>query len=101
PRSSVADAYVRLSEALPSFAAAEPPPGDPLPDGGGWVTAAALAEGGAALEAFLAHDEAQVVRDYGQRARPDVVATFGLHRYAWPACLLITAPWFLHRRVPR
>jgi hypothetical protein len=30
-----------------------------------------------------------------------VIAGFGLHRYAWPACLLITAPWFLHRRVPR
>ncbi len=42
-----------------------------------------------------------MVRDYGQRARPDVVASFGLHRYAWPACLLVTVPWFLHRRVPR
>jgi hypothetical protein len=30
-----------------------------------------------------------------------VVATFALHRYAWPACLLITLPWFLSRRVPR
>ncbi|MBT2413812.1 (2Fe-2S)-binding protein [Streptomyces sp. ISL-12] len=101
PRSSVADAYARLSEVLPSFAAVEQAPGEPLPEGGGWVTAAALAEGGTALDAFLAWDEAQVVRDYGQRARPDVVATFGLHRYAWPACLLITVPWFLHCRVPR
>ena len=46
-------------------------------------------------------DEAQVLRDYGTRARPDVVASFGLHRYAWPACLLVTLPWFTHRRVPR
>ncbi len=30
-----------------------------------------------------------------------MVAGFGLHRYAWPATLLITVPWFLHRRVPR
>jgi hypothetical protein len=30
-----------------------------------------------------------------------VIAGFGLHRYAWPACLLITVPWFLNRRVPR
>lgn len=30
-----------------------------------------------------------------------MVASFGLHRYAWPACLLVTVPWFLHRRVPR
>lgn len=42
-----------------------------------------------------------MLRDYGRRARPDVVASCGLHRYAWPACLLITAPWFLLRRVPR
>lgn len=56
---------------------------------------------GAALDTFLAWDNAQVLRDYGQQARPDVVASFGLHRYAWPACLLVTVPWFLHRRVPR
>jgi hypothetical protein len=64
------------------------------------VSAAELAGGGPVLEAFLAWDDAQVLRDYGQRGRPDVIASFGLHRYAWPACLLITIPWFLHRRVP-
>lgn len=42
-----------------------------------------------------------MLQDYGKQARPDVVASFGLHRYAWPACLLVTVPWFLHRRVPR
>ncbi|MEU9559205.1 (2Fe-2S)-binding protein [Streptomyces fumanus] len=101
PRSAVADAYARLTEALPGLAVTELPAGDPLPGGGDWVAAAALADGGSALEAFLAWDDAQVVRDYGQRARPDVIASFGLHRYAWPACLLITVPWFTHRRVPR
>ncbi|MFG2309825.1 (2Fe-2S)-binding protein [Streptomyces sp. NPDC048566] len=75
--------------------------GEPLPRGAGWVHAARLAEGGPELDAFLAWDEAQVIRDHGRRPRPDVTATFGLHRYAWPACLLITAPWFLLRRVPR
>jgi hypothetical protein len=64
------------------------------------VTAASLAADGPALEAFLAQDDAQVLRDHGTRARPDVVASFGLHRYAWPACLLFTVPWFLHGRVP-
>jgi hypothetical protein len=101
PRSAVADAYARLTEVLPGLAVTELPAGDPLPSGGNWAPAAALADGGAALEAFLAWDDAQVVRDYGQRARPDVVASFGLHRYAWPACLLVTVPWFTHRRVPR
>ncbi|HLL32446.1 MAG TPA: (2Fe-2S)-binding protein [Streptomyces sp.] len=99
--SAVADAYARLTEVFPGLTVTELGPGQPAPRGGGWIAAAALAEGGAVLDAFLAWDDAQVVRDYGQKARPDVIAGFGLHRYAWPACLLITVPWFLHRRVPR
>ncbi|MPY37362.1 (2Fe-2S)-binding protein [Streptomyces adustus] len=101
PLSAVADAYARLAEVYPGLTATESSGPEAAPTGGGWVGAAALADGGSGLEAFLAWDDAQVLRDYGQRARPDVVAGFGLHRYAWPACLLITVPWFLHRRVPR
>ncbi|RST14041.1 (2Fe-2S)-binding protein [Streptomyces sp. WAC05374] len=99
--SPVADAYARLTEVFPGLLVRELTEGEPVPRGAGWVGADELAAGGAALEAFLAWDNAQVLRDYGQQARPDVVASFGLHRYAWPACLLITVPWFLHRRVPR
>lgn len=99
--SPLSAAYARLTEAYPGLAVTELGPGEPAPHGDGWVRAAALAEDGADLAGFLSWDEAQVLRDYGQRARPDVVASFGLHRYAWPACLLITVPWFLHRRVPR
>ncbi|MFI9566278.1 (2Fe-2S)-binding protein [Streptomyces rishiriensis] len=99
--SAMGEAYDRLTQVLPSLTVTELGPAEPFPPGDGRVTAAELAEGGAALENFLAWDDAQVVRDYGQKARPDVVAGFGLHRYAWPACLLITVPWFLHRRVPR
>ncbi|WP_282700445.1 (2Fe-2S)-binding protein [Streptomyces sp. CC219B] len=95
-RSATTDAYTRLTEVLPSLAVTES--ADPSPDS---ITTAALAHDPTALDTFLAWDDAQIVRDYGQQARPDVVATFGLHRYAWPACLLITVPWFLHRRVPR
>lgn len=103
PGSAVADAYARLAEVFPALAVTELAAGEEAPRDGAWVTAAALAEGngGSALDAFLAWDESQILRDYEQRARPDVVASFGLHRYAWPACLLITVPWFLHRRVPR
>ncbi|MEV5434016.1 (2Fe-2S)-binding protein [Streptomyces sp. NPDC052701] len=100
-RSAVTAAYARLNEAFPGLAVTELGAGEELPRGGGWISAAQLAAGGAALDAFLDWDDAQVLRDYGQRARPDVIASFGLHRYAWPACLLITVPWFLHRRVPR
>ncbi|MCL7430201.1 (2Fe-2S)-binding protein [Streptomyces sp. YS415] len=101
PRSATTDAYTRLTEVLPSLLVTELDPADPAPTGSGWVNAAELAAGGAPLDAFLAWDDEQVLRDYEQRARPDVTASFGLHRYAWPACLLITVPWFLHRRVPR
>ncbi|MHA5053182.1 (2Fe-2S)-binding protein [Streptomyces sp. SD15] len=99
--SAVAASYTRLTEVFPDLSITELGPRDAPPSDGGWVPAARLAEGGAALDTFLAWDEEQVIRDYGQRARPDVVASFGLHRYAWPACLLITVPWFLQRRVPR
>ncbi|CAL9382817.1 hypothetical protein SUDANB6_01096 [Streptomyces sp. enrichment culture] len=101
PRSAVADAYARLTEVFPGLSVTELGPGEQAPRDGGWIAAASLAQGGAGLAEFLAWDDAQVLRDYGLRARPDVVASFGLHRYAWPACLLITVPWFLHRRVPR
>ncbi|MFF4245749.1 (2Fe-2S)-binding protein [Streptomyces sp. NPDC001822] len=99
--SPTAAAYARLAEVFPGLRAEVLADDAPMPSGAGWVGAADLAGGGAALDVFLAWDEAQVLRDYGTRARPDVVASFGLHRYAWPACLLVTVPWFLHRRVPR
>ncbi|MEX0168428.1 (2Fe-2S)-binding protein [Streptomyces sp. LMG1-1-1.1] len=101
PASPVAASYARLAEAFSGLRIEEPARGERLPRGAGWVGADELATGGPALDAFLAWDNAQVLRDYGAQARPDVVASFGLHRYAWPACLLVTVPWFLHRRVPR
>lgn len=99
--SALADAYARLTEVFPGLRVSQLDEDEQAPQGGGWVTASRLAEGGADLDAFMAWDEAQVLKDYGQRGRPDVIASFALHRYAWPATLLITLPWFLHRRVPR
>ncbi|MFJ2893413.1 (2Fe-2S)-binding protein [Streptomyces sp. NPDC087218] len=99
--SAVTGAYARLAEVFPGLRAQVLTDDETAPRGAGWVGAEELAAGGAALDAFLAWDHAQVLRDYGQQPRPDVVASFGLHRYAWPACLLVTVPWFLHRRVPR
>ncbi|MFB8034263.1 (2Fe-2S)-binding protein [Streptomyces sp. NPDC056004] len=99
--SAVTDAYARLAEAFPGLRAQVLADDETAPCGTGWVGADELAAGGQALDTFLDWDHAQVVRDYGQQPRPDVVASFGLHRYAWPACLLVTVPWFLHRRVPR
>ncbi|WKV71189.1 (2Fe-2S)-binding protein [Streptomyces sp. PCS3-D2] len=101
PGSAVADAYARLADVYGGLRVIERAAHEPSPRGAGWVGADELAAGGPALDAFLAWDDTQVLRDYGTRARPDVIAGFGLHRYAWPACLLITLPWLLHRRVPR
>ncbi|MEU9375912.1 (2Fe-2S)-binding protein [Streptomyces sp. NPDC048255] len=99
--SPVAEAYARLAEVYDGLRVIERAAHEPAPRGVGWAGADELAGGGPALDAFLAWDNAQVLRDYGAQARPDVIASFGLHRYAWPACLLITAPWVLLRRVPR
>ncbi|MFJ4682906.1 (2Fe-2S)-binding protein [Streptomyces sp. NPDC088789] len=101
PSSSVADSFARLAEVYPWLSIRELTEGEAIPEGDGWVSAGALSEGGAALDTFLAWDDTQIRRDYGEPGRPDVVASFGLHRYAWTACLLITVPWFVHRRVPR
>ncbi|CAL9370830.1 hypothetical protein SUDANB171_00856 [Streptomyces sp. enrichment culture] len=71
------------------------------PRGGpGWVRGSDLAEAGPVLEDFLTWDDERILADYGQRGRPQVVASFALHRYAWPAAVLFTLPYFLLRRVP-
>lgn len=99
--SPMAEAYARLAAVHPGLRVTEPAPGEPDPSGVDWIPVEQLASGGPALDSFLAFVDARSQRDYGRRARPDVVATFALHRYAWSACLLITVPWFLARRVPR
>ncbi|MEW2572416.1 (2Fe-2S)-binding protein [Streptomyces sp. NPDC047070] len=99
--SVLTEAYTRMTEVFPALGVTELAPGEPAPTGDGRVGVARLAEAGPEFESFLAWDDEQVLADHGRRARPDVVASFGLHRYAWPACLLITVPWFVLRRVPR
>ncbi|MFE3495350.1 (2Fe-2S)-binding protein [Streptomyces sp. NPDC059175] len=95
------EAYARLTAVFPGLRVLELTDGEETPRGNGWIAAADLAAGGVALDGFLEWDGAQLRRDYGQEARPDVIASLGLHRYAWAASLLITVPWFLCRRVPR
>jgi hypothetical protein len=95
--SATSAAYARLSAVFPGLriTAAAPPPD------GGWVCAAELARGGPAPAGFVAGDARRLTGAHGTRPRPDVAAALALHRYLWPACLLFTVPWFLHRRVPR
>jgi hypothetical protein len=95
--SPLAPSYARLAEVHAGLRVTEEPPRT----GGDWLGARQLADGGGALDAFLAGEETRILREYGARARPHVVASLAFHRYVWPACLLFTVPWFLHRRVPR
>jgi hypothetical protein len=103
--SPVAPAYRRAAEVMPALRITEltEPTGltEETPRAAdGWVRASDLAAGGEALAAFLGAEERRIAAEYGRPARPDVVASFALHRYAWPAGLLFTLPYFLLRRVP-
>ncbi|CAM5262035.1 hypothetical protein SVIOM74S_03346 [Streptomyces violarus] len=53
PPSALSGAYARLAEVLPGLAITELTAGDEAPRGGNWTTAAALAEAGPGLDAFL------------------------------------------------
>ncbi|MBP0460044.1 (2Fe-2S)-binding protein [Streptomyces montanisoli] len=100
PSSVFADVYRRLADVFPTLRVDVRDGGEAPRTGDGWLTAEELVRGGPAFEAFLGRDEEQIARDWGRAARPDVIASMALHRYAWPACLLFTLPWFLARRVP-
>ncbi|MFJ6214093.1 (2Fe-2S)-binding protein [Streptomyces sp. NPDC092296] len=90
-------AYARLAEVFPALRVEQGAPRS----GGDWVTVADLVRDPAALRRLIAVEEARGPAEYGQPLRPDVAASFALHRYAWPVCLLFSLPWFLERRVPR
>ncbi|RKN06963.1 (2Fe-2S)-binding protein [Streptomyces radicis] len=96
PTTPLTSAFTRITEVVPSLRISEEAPRR----GDGWLGGDELAAGGAALDTLLAWDDESIAADYGQRARPDVVAGFALHRYAWPVAVLFTAPHFLLRRVP-
>ncbi|NYI03281.1 (2Fe-2S)-binding protein [Allostreptomyces psammosilenae] len=98
--------YRRLADVYPGIQV-ELGPLDDLPTTAGgpasadWVRAALLAEDADTLSRQVDLDEQQAVAAYDTVPRRDVSATWTYHRYAWPLCLLFTAPWFLARRVPR
>ena len=76
--SPVADAYARLAGVFPALGIRELARSEQAPPGAGWVGAAALAAGGAALDTFLAWDNAQVAAGLRTPARPDVIASLRL-----------------------
>ncbi|WP_059011293.1 (2Fe-2S)-binding protein [Streptomyces specialis] len=93
----LAPAFARVAEVMPTLRVSEEEPRR----GDGWLRGSDLAAGGPELTELLARNDERLRAEYGVRPRPDVVAGFALHRYAWPAAVLFTFPWFLLRRVPR
>ncbi len=69
--------------------------------GGQWVQGGSLATDFAVIERMIEAEEQRAVEAYGTAPRRDVAATWVLRRYAFTACLAMSAPWFLERRVPR
>ncbi|CAM5242613.1 hypothetical protein SALBM217S_02782 [Streptomyces griseoloalbus] len=93
--------YARLAEAFPALAVTELGAGEAAPQGAAAGSPPPTSPQAGTGSRPSSPGTTRGTAGYGQQGRPDVIASFGLHRYAWPACLLITVPWFLHRRVPR
>jgi hypothetical protein len=66
----------------------------------GATTTADLAADPELRRAALAAEAARCREAYQEELRPDVAATFCLHRVVWPTALVFTLPWLLERRVP-
>ncbi|MGD9481830.1 (2Fe-2S)-binding protein [Streptomyces sp. TRM70308] len=91
----VADVYARFGAGFPLLRVVTGPP-----TGGGWLTGRALAED-AALRARLVDRQGERLHTArGAAPRRDVAAMEVLHQYAFVACLAMSAPWHLERRVP-
>ncbi|MGW5354049.1 (2Fe-2S)-binding protein [Streptomyces sp. NPDC004031] len=95
---SLDQAYRRLAEACDlDLALGAPGPAD----GPDWVDGGRLAREPAALRAWLEGEAGRIRADCGKQLSGHVTASRALHGYLWSACLLISGPWYLERRVPR
>jgi len=91
------DSYARLTRLFPTLTVE---PLAPRSDSS-WIRTADLVRDPAVQQELIAIEEERGLTTYGEQLRPDVAASFCLHRYAWPVCMLFSVPWFLERRVPR
>lgn len=72
-------------------------PGHPGP---GLLHASRMADDPDVLADLLTAERTRIGATLAVEPRPDAVAMWALHGYAWYACLMLTGPWFLRRRVP-
>jgi FhuF 2Fe-2S C-terminal domain len=75
--------------------------GHPLRQAGSWVEATELAQSPDALDALIDAEAARLQYRFRHAPRRDTAASRALHDYAWSVSLLMSGPWYLHRRVPR
>jgi hypothetical protein len=99
PAALVAATYRRLVALCPALELQVAAPGSR--PGPGWPDLTRPADSGAALDAWLEAEATRIQDRHGRTARPDVVASRALHGYLWSACLTLSGPWYLRRRVPR
>jgi len=64
------------------------------------VAVDALVHSPAQVDDLVTQTARRLEREHGVRPAPHVAATRALHDYAWPAALLLSAPWFLGGAVP-
>ncbi|MCM2389847.1 (2Fe-2S)-binding protein [Streptomyces albipurpureus] len=95
----LASSYSRLATLCEALQVEVAEPHSPAAQG--WIDSAELACRPELLDAFLDAEACRIHERYEHVARPDVVASRALHAYLWSACLLISGPWYLERRVPR
>jgi hypothetical protein len=69
--------------------------------GGAMLHASRMAEDPAVLDGVLLAERRRITATSEADLRDDAVAMWALHGYAWYACLMLSGPWFLRRRVPR
>lgn len=83
-----------LDAACPLITIETEPPGTSL------LPAARPVDDPAALDTMLIEERRRIAGTIDADPRPDAVAMWALHGYAWYACLMLAGPWFLARRVP-
>ncbi|MCZ7413695.1 MULTISPECIES: (2Fe-2S)-binding protein [unclassified Streptomyces] len=90
-----AETYRRFAAAFPILRVTTEPP-----EGEGWLTGRRLVEDEGLRALVLARQAQAMEATQNAAPRPDVVAMEMLHQYAFVACLAMSAPWYLERRVP-
>lgn len=66
-----------------------------------WVQGRRLGREPEAVERLVAAESGRIEKAYGKAPRRDVAATWAFQRYTFTACLAMSGPWYLERRVPR